>query len=187
MRTATLLLVSLLGSSVALAGCDGAKKDDKKEEGKKDDKKADAKEGDAKEGDAAGDAKADDAAAAGDIDLPKTGLKGTAPGDSKVSDMMGSDMVQGSGLVVTVANVEGDAWTVEKVKEDIEMYSPENIVEEKLDDGFALTYTNKGGAGTNYWVKVMRTIDGKQYDCSTTAPDEDHQKTALAFCKTLKK
>lgn len=186
MRTATLLLVSLLGSSVALAGCDGAKKDDKKGEGKKGDaKEGDAKEGDAKEGDAkeGGDA----AAAAGDIDLPKTGLKGTAPADSKVSDMMGSDMVQGPGLVVTVANVEGDAWTIEKAKEDIDMYSPENIVEEKLDDGFALTYTNKGGAGTNYWVKVMRTFDGKQVDCTTTAPDEDHQKSALAFCKTLKK
>ncbi len=190
MRTATLLLASLLGSSFALAACDGGeKKDDKKEEGKKDDKKGDdAKAGDAKGGDAkGGDAKGGGEAAGGDLDLPKTGLKGTAPAGSKVSDMMGSDMVQGPNLTVTVSNVEGDAVTIEKAKEDAEMYGPEGMKEEKLDDGFVLSFTNKGGMGTNYWVKAMRTIDGKQVECSTTASSEEQQKAAVDFCKTLKK
>ena len=187
MRTATLLLASLLGSSVALAGCDGGeKKDDKKEDGAK--KDGDKKDGDKKDGDKKDDgAKKDDAAASGDVKLPKTGLSGVAPAGSKVSDMMGSDMVQGPGLTVTVANVEGDAVTLEKAKEDADMYGPEGMKEEKLDDGFILTFTNKGGMGTNYWVKAMRTFDGKQFDCSTTASSEEQQKAAVDFCKSLKK
>jgi|GEM_PF-2236294 len=188
MRTATILLASLLGSSVAIAGCDGGeKKDDKKEEGKKDEKKGDDKKGDAKAGDAKGDDKGGDAAKGGDVDLPKTGLKGAAPAGSNVSDMMGSDMVQGPGLVVTVANVEGDAVTIEKAKEDADMYGPENLKEEKLDDGFVISFTNKGGAGTNYWVEAYRTIGDKQFKCSTTASQEAQQTNAIAFCKSLKK
>ena len=41
--------------------------------------------------------------------------------------------------------------------------------------------------GTNYWVKAMRTFDGKQFDCSTTASSEEQQKAAVDFCKSLKK
>ena len=193
MRTATLLLVSLIGSSFALAGCDGGeKKDDKKADAKKDDKGGDAKKDDAKKDDAKkDDAKKDDAkkdgAGGGDVKLPKTGLQGTAPAGSNVSDMMGSDMVQGPGLVATVSNVEGDAVTIEKAKEDADMYGPQGLEEEKLEDGFVLTFTNKGGMGTNYWVKVNRTIDGKQFECSTTASSEEQQKAAVDFCKSLKK
>ena len=157
------------------------KEDDKKEDGAK-------KDGDKKDGDKKDDgAKKDDAAASGDVKLPKTGLSGVGPAGSKVSDMMGSDMVQGPGLTVTVANVEGDAVTLEKAKEDADMYGPEGMKEEKLDDGFILTFTNKGGMGTNYWVKAMRTFDGKQFDCSTTASSEEQQKAAVDFCKSLKK
>ena len=89
--------------------------------------------------------------------------------------------------VATVGPVKGDALTVEKAKEDADMYSPENIKEEKLDDGFVLSFTNKGGAGTNYWVKAYRTFDGKQFECSTTASQEEQQTNAIAFCKSLKK
>lgn len=182
MRTATLLLVSLLGSSLTLVGCDGGeKKDDKKADAKKDDKG-----GDAKKDEKGGDAKKEEAGG-GDVKLPKTGLQGTAPAGSNVSDMMGSDMVQGPGLVATVSNVEGDAVTIEKAKEDADMYGPEGLKEEKLEDGFVLTFTNKGGMGTNYWVKVNRTIDGKQFECSTTASSEEQQKAAVEFCKSLKK
>lgn len=186
MRTATLLLVSLLGSSLTLVGCDGGeKKDDKKADAKKDEKG-----GDAKKDDKGGDAKAEDKkeeAGGGDVKLPKTGLQGTAPAGSNVSDMMGSDMVQGPGLVATVSNVKGDPVTIEKAKEDADMYGPEGLKEEKLEDGFVLTFTNKGGMGTNYWVKVNRTIDGKQIECSTTASSEEQQKAAVEFCKSLKK
>ncbi len=186
MRTATLLLVSLIGSSFALAGCDGGeKKDDKKADAKKDEKGGDAKK-DEKGGDAKKEEKKEEAGG-GDVKLPKTGLQGTAPAGSNVSDMMGSDMVQGPNLVATVSNVEGDAVTIEKAKEDADMYGPEGLKEEKLEDGFVLTFTNKGGMGTNYWVKVNRTIDGKQFECSTTASSEEQQKAAVDFCKSLKK
>lgn len=180
MRSAKLLLVSLLSSSVALVGCDGEKKDDKKEDAKKDDAKGDKKGDDKK-----ADAKKEEAA--GDLALPKTALKGTAPAGSTVSDMMGSDMVRGPGLVATVKAVDGDAVTIEKAKEDADMYSPENMKEEKLDDGFVLSFTNKGGMGTNYWVQAFRTIGDKQFECSTTASEEAQQTNAIAFCKSLKK
>ena len=65
------------------------------------------------------------------------------------------------------------------------MYSPKNPKDEKLADGWAYTFENTGGMGTNYFVNVRRDIGGKSYWCETTASTPEQQTAALDFCKSL--
>ena len=185
MRTSTAIMFSLLlGASTFACDKGGEKKaDDKKADGKGDDKKADEAKADGGEAKA----EADKPAGPGPVDLPKVGLKGDAPAGTNVSDMMGSDMVQGPGLVATVEKGEGKPATPEAAQEDAEMYGPKDPKIEKLDDGFVLTFTNEGSAGTNYWVNVRREIDGAAYWCSTTGSSQADSDAAVAFCKSLRK
>lgn len=144
----------------------------------------------AKAGDTAagGEAAGGGAAAAGPVELTKLGLKMDAPAGSNVSDgVVGGQMVQGPGLVVSVDEAkESSPATLEAQKEDASMYSPKNYQEETLPDGWAVTFENTGGAGTNYWVVVRREIGGKAYRCETTAASAEQQANALAACKSLK-
>jgi len=181
MRTTTLVLSCLLCTSFAV-GCGskpaepaGAKDNKEAKADAKKDVKADAKE------------EKKEAAGGGDIDLPKVGLKGTAPAGTNVSEMMGNDMVQGPGLVATVEAGDDKPKTGEEAQKEADMYSPENAKIEKLEDGYVLTFTNKGGMGTNYWVQARREIDGKAYWCTTTASQQEQSDNAVAFCKSLKK
>jgi hypothetical protein len=185
-----LLLGGLLAFGVA---CDS--KDDKK-----DDKKADAKDGD-KKADAKADAKADGGEAKADdgeakeapadgpaeIVLEQVGLKATAPAGAKASDGIGGGvMVQAPGLVVTVAEAKDDSLaTADKAKEDADMYTPENWTSEDVEGGYVATFENKGGMGTNFWVKSYRKIGEKGYLCDTTANSAEQQKAAAEFCKSL--
>jgi hypothetical protein len=188
MRISRTILFTLLACSVPLTACDDkGKKEDGKADAKKDEK-ADAQAGEAKAGEekeeAKEEAKADGPA---EVTLAKAGLKGMAPAGSKVSEMMGNDMVQGPDLVATVEPGEKKPATPDDAKKDADMYSPENLNVEELEDGYVMTFTNKGGMGTNYWVQSRREIDGTAYFCSTTASKEEQQKNAVEFCKSLKK
>jgi hypothetical protein len=125
-----------------------------------------------------------------EVAIAKLGLKVTAPEGTKVSDMMGDQMLQGPGLVATVAEAKGDyakdsAAAVKAMKDTYD--GLKNVKEEKLSDGYIVTAENKGGMGTNYWVKSVRTIGGKAYKCETTAPKADIQAAAVKACKSLKK
>jgi hypothetical protein len=132
-------------------------------------------------------AEAAKAAPAAGIVLAKLNLKMDGPADAQVSDMMGSQMVQAPGLVVTVKEAgESDPKTLEDQKKDSEMYTPKNGKEEKLADGWLYTFENTGDAGTNYWVVISRTIGGKTYRCETTASKPEQQTNAVAACKSLK-
>lgn len=160
---------------LTLAACGGATKGDAK--------KTDAKAGDAKAADAP--------KAAGPLDLPKLGLKADAVPDATVGEMIpkgDGHMIQGPGLVVT-AQIASDSRpkTVEDAKKEADMYTPKNLKEEKLADGWAITFDNEGGMGKNYFVNVRREIDGKSIWCETTASQEEQQTNALNFCKSLKK
>ncbi len=128
-------------------------------------------------------------AASGEVSLDKLGLKADAPGGSKVGDGPLGDgvMIQGPNLVVTIEEA-GDMTPADlaAAKEDADMYSPLNWKEEKLADGWLVAFENKGGMGTNYWVKSRRTIGGKDYVCGTTASNPDQQKNAIAACKSLR-
>jgi len=105
-----------------------------------------------------------------------------------VDKAIGGDgvMIQGDNGVVTVEEVKTPK-KIEDAKSDADMYSPKNYKEEKLADGYALTYENSGSMGANFFVDVQRTIAGKTYHCSTTGSSADQQQAVLAACKSLKK
>ena len=128
------------------------------------------------------------AAKAGPLALAEFGLTIDAPAGTETSKLGDSVMLQGPGLVVTV-DVAGEfsPKTLAEEVEESDMYTPKNIVKAEVEGGWDMTFENTGGAGTNYWVKVRRTIDGKSYNCSTTSSSTEQQAAALAACKTLKK
>jgi hypothetical protein len=76
--------------------------------------------------------------------------------------------------------------TLEEAKSDAELYSPKNTKEEKLADGWVLTFENTGSMGKNFFVQVRRDIGGKTYNCSTTGGDANQAAAVLTACKTLR-
>lgn len=175
-------LVALFG--LTTTACD-SKSEAKPAEAKKDTKSADAKSGDAKS-----EAKADAPAAAAKLDLPKVGLKADAPAGATAGDgVMGNGhMVMGDNLVVGVEEAgESTPKTLDAAKSDAEMYGPKNIKEEKLADGWVLTFENEGSMGKNYHVNVRREIGGKAYSCTTMQSTPEQSANAVAFCKSLAK
>ncbi len=131
------------------------------------------------------------AAAAGgnEVVLTKLNLKAEAPEGTQAKDAIIGEgmMLQGTGLIVSVdVASETRPKTIEDAKKDAEMYTPKNLKEEKLADGYAVTFENEGGMGKNYWVMVRREIGGKAYWCETTASQPEQQEAALKVCKSLK-
>jgi len=128
-------------------------------------------------------------AAGNEVALTKLGLKAEAPAGTDVKDAIVGEglMLQGPGLIISV-EVSSDTRpkTIEDAKKDAEMYTPKNLKEEKLADGYALAFENEGGMGKNYWVMVRREIAGKAYWCETTASQAEQQENALKACKSLK-
>jgi hypothetical protein len=186
MFTRKISLLALISLGVAMPACD--KSDDKSSSASK---SADEKAGDAKADAKAADdgAKADAAGEkAGPLALEKLGLQAEATGDAKVSDAIGGSglMIQAPGLVVTVEEASDmRPKDLEAAKKDADMYSPQNVAEEELEDGFVLTFDNEGGMGKNYFAMVRRQIGDKDYWCETTASQPEQQANAVAFCKSL--
>lgn len=120
--------------------------------------------------------------------LPKLGLQLDIPGSVEVTDGVAGDghMLMGSGIGAMHVDLMKEPQTLEQAKEDASMYTPKNLKEEKLADGWVLTYENTGSMGKNLFVEVRRDIDGKSYKCGTTGSDDRTQKV-LAACKTLRK
>lgn len=123
------------------------------------------------------------------VKLPKLGLTLDVPGSVDVSDAIGGEghMLMGSGVGALNVTVEAAAQTVDAAKEDAKMYSPKNLKTEALADGWSMTFENKGAMGTNHWVEVRRTIDGKNYKCGSTGPEGSQAAAVLAACKSLRK
>ncbi|HEY0138923.1 MAG TPA: hypothetical protein VGB85_32780 [Nannocystis sp.] len=151
--------------------------------------------GDTKTGDAkTGDAKTGDAKSSGGstLELPKVGLKADAPAGTEVGDVIGGGvghMVQGPGLVVNVETASETApKTVDDAKKESEMFDGvKNLKDEKLPDGWLITFENVGGMGANYHVNTRREIDGKAITCNTMVSTPEQQNNAVNFCKSLKK
>lgn len=120
--------------------------------------------------------------------LPKLGLQLDVPGSVQLSDAIGGEghMLMGTGVGAMHVEIMTKPQTLDQAKEDASMFTPKNLKEEKLADGWALTYENTGSMGKNYFVEVRRDIDGKSYKCGTTGSDDRTQKV-LAACKTLRK
>ena len=122
------------------------------------------------------------------FELSPFGLTGDAPAGTKTRKMGKKVMVQGNGLVVTVGLAgRFDAADLAAATKEATSNTGTNLKPETLADGFLLTYENKGGAGSNYWVVSNRKIDGKAYSCGTTASNAGQQANAAKFCKSRKK
>jgi hypothetical protein len=137
-------------------------------------------------GSAAG--KATEAKSAGPTKLPKLGLSIDAPGTVEVSDaIMGEgNMLMGAGVGAMTIEIAAKPQTLDEAKSDAELYSPKNQKEEKLADGWVLTFENTGSMGKNYFVQVRREIGGKAYSCSTTGGDAKQAAAVVTACKTLR-
>jgi len=129
------------------------------------------------------------AKAAGAVKLDKLGLQLDVPGKVEVGDAIAAEgaMLQGSGIGAMQIEVKKEAEELAAAKSDADMYSPKNLKEETLPDGWVLTFDNTGSMGTNYFVDVRRTIDGKHYKCGTTGSDAKQAAAVVAACKTLRK
>jgi hypothetical protein len=127
-------------------------------------------------------------AAAGPMKIEKLGISIDVPKGTQISELMGSQMLQGPDLTVTVeeAGEFASATMAAEVEEAKSMYSATDITEEEVEGGWHVTFQNKGGMGTNYWVKSHMTIDGKAYTCGVSAQKAKQQASALAACKSLK-
>jgi hypothetical protein len=123
------------------------------------------------------------------VKLPKLGLVLDAPGEVTVGDAIVGDghMLQGEGIGAMSVEVAKSPQTVDEAKEDAKMYTPKNLKADTLPDGWVLTFENKGAAGSNFWVDVRRTIDGKLVKCSTTGSDGGQAAAVLTACKSLRK
>jgi len=127
--------------------------------------------------------------AAAVVKLPKLGLALDAPGEVTVGDAIAGEghMLQGSEIGALNVEAAKAPQTLDEAKEDAKMYSPKNVKAEPLADGWLMTFENKGAAGTNYWVDVRRTIDGKLFKCGTTGSDAGQAAAVVAACKSLRK
>ena len=125
------------------------------------------------------------------VTLPKLGIKATIPAGAKVEDGLVGDghMVTGPGITVSIdpATDMTPATADDAKKEATDMYSATNIKDVQVENGYIITYENKGSMGTNYWMKGVREIDGKKFACSVTAPEDAHQKSGVAICQSLTK
>jgi len=127
-------------------------------------------------------------AKAGPTKLPKLGLSIDVPGAVDVGDaIMGEGhMLTGAGVGALTVEITEKPQTLDEAKSDADLYTPKNLKEEKLADGWTLTFDNTGSMGKNFFVQVRRDINGKSYNCSTTGSDAKQAAAVLAACKTLK-
>jgi hypothetical protein len=69
----------------------------------------------------------------------------------------------------------------------IDLYKATNIKEVSMDGGWALTYENKGSAGTkNYWFLMRKEVGRKEYLCKSSVAHKTLRDGALRACKTLR-
>jgi len=121
------------------------------------------------------------------VEIPGLGLKVDAPPGAGTSRIGDATTISAPGFAISVkAPGEWDADNLAEAEtEATNTYSAENIQGETLEDGWALSFTNEGSVGTNYWVWVRRTIGETEVWCSVTAPEEAVQTSGLAACKAI--
>ncbi|MFO0672001.1 MAG: hypothetical protein U0235_20655 [Polyangiaceae bacterium] len=124
------------------------------------------------------------------INLPKFGLKGQAAGETEAPIIGDGDpaMVMAATFAANVSEAKKtDPKKLKEGQDAAKIFNPKNMKSETLADGWAITYTNTGSLGTNYFVSVRREIGGKGYLCETTQTTPEQQAAALSFCKSLAK
>jgi hypothetical protein len=124
------------------------------------------------------------------IQIPKLGLKGSAPGETETPIIGDGEpiLIAAAFFTVTLAEAKAtDPKTIKDAQKAAELFTPKNSKTETLPDGWLLTYENTGSLGTNYFVNMRREIGGKGYLCDTAANSTEQQAKAIAFCKSLSK
>jgi hypothetical protein len=124
------------------------------------------------------------------IQIPKLGLKGSAPGETETPIIGDGEPVLIAAAFFTVSVAEAkatDPKTLKDAQKAAEMFTPKNVKTETLPDGWLLTYENTGSAGANYFVSTRREIGGKAFLCDTMQSTPEQQAKAIAFCKSLSK
>ena len=124
------------------------------------------------------------------VNIPKLGLKGTAPGETEAPTVGQGDpaLIMASKFIVTLSEAKPtDPKSLKDGKDAADLFNPTNLKSENLADGWLLTYENTGGMGTNYFVTVRREIGGKAYLCQTAQNTPEQQKLVVDFCKSLSK
>ena len=136
----------------------------------------------------AGGAAATSAATKAASKLPKTGLQIDAPGELDISDAMvgDGDMVTSAELGALNIVISTKPKTIDEAKTEASAFAPKDLVAQALPDGWAVTYSNTGSAGANFFVTVRRDIGGKSFECSAVANSAERGKNALAACKSLR-
>lgn len=184
-------IFALLALSTAVVACDAAPKDGAGSGEKGAEKPAADASGKPKAGAKAGGDEGGDVALESETKtFEKIGLTAELPAMSTVSDPIGGGegvMIVGAAPVNIMVAKADDPKTVDDAKKAAEMFKPENFKDEKLDDGWLVTYENKGSMGTNYWLEARREIDGKAYRCHTSVMKDAQRKSAIDICKSLKK
>lgn len=123
-----------------------------------------------------------------ELAIPALNLRMDAPAGSTISEILGSQMINGAGLVVSVEAADAmDPATIAAARTEADLFTPTNLREETLADGWVLTYENTGGMGTNYFVTARREIDGTAYMCTTTVSSAEQQTAAVAACRSLRR
>jgi hypothetical protein len=124
--------------------------------------------------------------------IDKLGLKfdydASKSDGANLTDMAGSVMVMLANVTLTVTPAKADSpKTIDAAKKEAELFDPKNIKDEKLADGWLITFDNTGSLGANYFLVMRREIDGKAYKCETTANSVEQRDEAIKICKSLKK
>ena len=127
---------------------------------------------------------------ANSVQIPSLKLAMDAPQGTKASEVMvGIVAVEGPGLSagITVAD-EHTATTVEEEKKKSQMTKPTDMKDEKLSDGWVLTYEgNIEGGKRALFAEVDRTIDGTRYRCGSTVDTEKKRQATISVCKSLRR
>jgi hypothetical protein len=122
------------------------------------------------------------------LEISAYNLVAMAPQNSSISDLMGSLMIQGQNLAVTLEE-PSDSEPLEleaAVTEFKDTYDKvTNIAKKELENGWYFTAENEG-MGTNYWLVSRIIINNKPYSCGTTASTEEQQSNAVSFCTSLR-
>jgi hypothetical protein len=143
--------------------------------------------GDSKKEQAGGDTKPA-AATTKELKIDKLGLKCEVPSEveASISSMGDSQMIMSSATVTVSLAKDTDPKTAADAKKEAADYTPKNIKEEKLGDGWFITFENTGSAGENFHLTMRRDIGGKSYMCNTMLDTAARRDEAIKLCKSLK-
>ncbi len=129
------------------------------------------------------------ASPASPMKLDKFELTMDVPAGTKLGEIGDRQLLKGPDLLVTVNETgqfspENVAMEVDEAKQTYD--DATNFAQEEVEGGWHVTFEEKDGSDTNYYVKSHVTVGDNTYVCGTTCSSAKLQANALAACKSLK-